>query len=911
MRGGMELLRFTGGLVSRYLLARTDLRKLSVSASVFKNWFLRSVGYMFLRPGMKYLGGVGTGTIGRNIPFVKATDDTALIELSNITMRVRINDTLLAYPTVSTTVLNSSFGSGTDWTDVDEVGGVSTIGAGFLDMTSNGVALARREQAVTVALADQGVEHCIKIEVVRGPVGLQIGSTSGGAELFAQSQLGVGQHCIAFTPSGATFYIRFYSSLIRLVRVDSCASFTGAMTLTTPWNSQAALRSIIFDQSADVIFLACRNELNVPIHPRRIERRGTGRSWSLIAYAPEDGPFLVENVTPTTITASALTGNVTLTASRPVFNTSHEPALRGVGALFSLTSTGQTVSASITAENTFTNAIQVTGVGATRNFAIQITGTFVGTVHLQRSLDSDAGPWADVSGTGPWTAPVSTSLTDGLDNQIAWYRIGIKTGNYTSGTAEVRLTDSEGSIRGIARITAVASAISASAEVLAPLGSTTATDIWQEGEWSTYRGYPTAVKFHGLKLWWAGKGKAWGSISDAFESFDETFEGDAGAVNRSLTNGPVDKVSWIASMRRLIFGAQGAEVSAISSSLDEPLTPTNFDPRSTSNQGSAAVGAVTVDQGTFFVNRSGMKLFLLTPDQAGIDYVPSDMLKFAPEAGFPGIVAIAVQRQPETRVHCVRSDGLVLSMLLDSTEDVQSLAEIETDGTIIDVAILPARDGELDDQVYFTVTRNINGSNVTYVEKLALETECRGGVTNKTCDSFVYYSGAATTTITGLGHLEGEEVVVWGNGARISAGHGDEQITYTVSSAQITGLPVAVTTACVGKAYVADWRSTKLAYLAEPGKSALGARKKVGALGLVLADTSRSSIQYGPSFTELDPMPEIENYAVAADAIDDYEGDMIPFPRTDWTTDSRVCLRADSPGHAHALALTLDMDSNK
>ena len=145
MRGGLEFLRFNGGLVSRYLLARTDLRKMMVSASVLTNWFLRSIGYMFFRPGMKYLGGVGAGTIGRNIPFVKATDDTALIELSNGVMRVRVDDALLTYPTVSTVVLNSSFGSGTNWTDVDEAGGTSTIGAGFLDLVGNGVALADQQ----------------------------------------------------------------------------------------------------------------------------------------------------------------------------------------------------------------------------------------------------------------------------------------------------------------------------------------------------------------------------------------------------------------------------------------------------------------------------------------------------------------------------------------------------------------------------------------------------------------------------------------------------------------------------------------------------------------------------------------------------------------------------------------------
>ena len=521
MKGGLELLRFNGGLVSEYLIARLDLRKLAVSATLMTNWILRSVGYMFMRPGMKYIGGVGSGTIGRQIGFVKSVSDTAVIELSSSTMRVRVNDALIVYPTVGTSVGNSGFSSGTSWTDLDEAGGTSTIGAGYLDLVSNGTARAIREQAVTIAAADQNVEHCLRILVLRGPVGFQVGSTSGASDLFTTSSLDVGEHCIAFTPTGGTAYVRFFSPLIRSTRVDFCSITTGTLSLSTPWSTQSSLRSIRYDQSGDVIFVASKSFLGVNLHPRKIERRGNGRSWSLVAYAPEDGPFMVENLTPTTITASALTGNVTLTASRPLFTTEHEPPTNGVGALFSLTSSGQDVIVSITAENTFSNSIQVTGTGTTRAFTVTVSGTFVATVVLQRSIDSATGPFTDVSGES-YTAPVTKSFNDGLTNQIAWYRIGVKTGGYTSGTVSARLTITSGSVRGVARITSISSSTSASAEVLADLGSTTATDVWQEGEWSTLRGYPGALKFHSLRLWLAGKGKAWGSVSDAFASFDET-----------------------------------------------------------------------------------------------------------------------------------------------------------------------------------------------------------------------------------------------------------------------------------------------------------------------------------------------------------------------------------------------------
>jgi hypothetical protein len=83
-------------------------------------------------------------------------------------------------------------------------------------------------------------------------------------------------------------------------------------------------------------------------------------------------------------------------------------------------------SASIAAENTFTTAVQLEG-----NFNISISGTFVATVVVQRSIDNTN--WFDVNS---FTAPFEGT---GFDPEVMYYRIGVKTGGYTSGTAVVRL----------------------------------------------------------------------------------------------------------------------------------------------------------------------------------------------------------------------------------------------------------------------------------------------------------------------------------------------------------------------------------------------------------------------------------------------------------------------------------------
>ncbi len=84
------------------------------------------------------------------------------------------------------------------------------------------------------------------------------------------------------------------------------------------------------------------------------------------------------------------------------------------------------VTKAITAQNTFTDPVQLTG-----NFNLSISGTFAATVTVQRSNDNST--WRDVD---TFTAP---SEEVGYEPEVMWYRAGVKTGAFTSGTADVRL----------------------------------------------------------------------------------------------------------------------------------------------------------------------------------------------------------------------------------------------------------------------------------------------------------------------------------------------------------------------------------------------------------------------------------------------------------------------------------------
>lgn len=873
-----EVLAFNRGIVSRLALGRVDVKRVAMSAQEQTNWIPRVLGPMSLRPGLQHIGATLNNDVARTLPFIFSTTDTALIELTGGAMRVRVSETLVTRVAVSTAVTNDSFATDlTGWTDNDEVGGVSAWGTGgYMALKGTGTAAAIRDQTVTVAAGDFNKEHALNIVVVSGELILRVGDTAAGSdELISETTLRPGTHSLAFTPTGANVYVRLQARLSYTTNVASCAiAAAGSMELATPW-AEEDLPNIRYKQSGDVIFVACSG-----VKQKRIERRGTN-SWSLVDYVANVGPLRVGNATPITLAPSAIKGDITLTASKALFKSTN------VGSLFAIDSTGQTVSTTITAADVFSDPIRVTGIGAGRTFGITVSNTWDGTVTLQRSV-GDVGAWVDVNN---YTTNQSTTLSDTLDNQIIYYRIGVKPANYTSGTIDVSLTYSAGTIRGYARVTGYTSATVVSAQVVKDFGSTNATVDWLEGAWSTRRGFPSAVGIHEGRVWWAGKDKISGSVSDDFANFDDATTGDSGPISRSIGAGPVDTINWLLESQQLLVGAQGAELICRSSSLGEPLTPTNFNLKEATSRGSKGVDAVKVDTSGVFVDRSGSRVYELEYDTIGTNYTAVDLTAIAPEIGLPSITRIGAQRRPDTRLHFVRSDGTVALIVFDKAEDVKAWVEIETNGLVEDVCMLP---GDEEDLVYYTVARTVGGSTVRYLERWALQSECVGGAINKQADSFILYTGAATTNITGLDHLEGESVVCWANGKDMGA--------FTVASGAIT-LPTAQTNVVVGLTYRARYRSVKFRRLTK--------RKKLDQLGLLLIDTHYQGLKYGQDFDHLDDLPLTEmETATAADTIwTDYDFDSFATNGT-FDTNARLCLEANAPRPATVAACIIGKEEN-
>ena len=750
-------------------------------------------------------------------------------------------------------------------------------GPGVMRLVGVKYGSARRYQQVTVSGGDADTEHALRIVIARGPVLLRVGSTAGDDDIFRQAALRTGTHSIAFTPGG-NFYIEFSSSLEYPVWVDSVTvESSGTMSLPTPWTNATECQSVRWQQSGDVVFCAASG-----IQQRRIERRDNN-SWSVVVYEPTDGPYLTENTEPIRLTPSAISGFITLTADAPIFRSGH------VGALYRLTSQGQEVESDISAESTFTNSIRVTGVTSGRIFNLDIAGTWTGTVSLQRSV-GEVGSWVTVA---TYTSNTSTTYDDGLDNSEVYYRLGIDTGDYGSGTAECALSIDTGSITGVVRVTSFSNASSVSGIVLSPLGGTSATEVWAEGAWSEVQGWPDAVAIWDGRLWWSGGGRNYGSASDAFSVFDPDIEGDSAPINREVGETGASTTHWLLPLTHLVAGTGGAEYSVRSTSFDEPVTPSNYNVKARSTKGSTAVPAAVADDRGYFVGRDNRTIYELRYSPEIYGYSASKATVLCPEIGDGEFVRIAVQHHPEMRLHAVRADGTAAMLLVNEVEDVKAWVDIETDGNIEDVVILP---GDEEDRVFYRVRRNIDGVNTRYHERLALESECVGGTLNLQADAYITGGGSVVAA-----HLANEDVIVWADGAY--------QGTDTLNGAGVSSLG-PFDSWVVGLAYEGTYKSAKLA-----GQTALGLslsqRSRINSIGLVLADTHHDGLYFGQNTTTMDPLPAVVNEEdVAEDTIFGHLDDgMIEFSG-EWNPDSRLHLKAYAPKPCTVLAVVLNVTRN-
>jgi len=435
-------------------------------------------------------------------------------------------------------------------------------------------------------------------------------------------------------------------------------------------------------------------------------------------------------------------------------------------------------------------------------------------------------------------------------------------------------------------------------EVLDQFYSIDSTSEWDYSSWSDAMGWPTVVEIFGGRLFWGRGDTMFGSVSDQYRSFDDQVIGDSAPIIRSLNSRGYDGVRWLLALQRLIAGTDVSEVSVRSSAFDEPLTALNWHPLDASTQGGADIRAVKSDKDGIFVTAAGRSVYRAAWNQNEGDYSSADLTALHQDIfGSASIVAIAIQRKPDSIIWFALSDGGCRALTYEPSENVIAWSSLKTDGNILDVSV--AR-GSTEDSVYFKIDRNGSAG----IEKLSQLRDCRGGNLNCLADAFTKFSGAPTTVFS-VPHLDGRDVTVWADGAAVH----DQGNLYTVSGGQVT-LAAAASDVVIGLPYIGDYVSTKLAYGAALG-TAMFQKKRVSALGLYFVDTILDGVRVGRDAANLFAFTTTKDDGpiTPGELQSEFDGPMMDFAG-DWDTDSRIHVKMQSPYPCTVAALAMQVKTN-
>jgi hypothetical protein len=564
--------------------------------------------------------------------------------------------------------------------------------------------------------------------------------------------------------------------------------------------TESELQEIKYTQINNVVYFVHPNH-----HPYRLARY-SDTNWMFGEVVWAWPPMLDQNVTPVTITPSARTSNagqITLTASYPIFKESH------IGSFWQIDHATESGVLNHPIATPMSANFSVLG-----KWQIQSFGTWSANISLQASSDNGA-TW-EVRRTYVSRNDYNVVST-GEESQETLFRFVVN--NYvatTSGsTPRIQMSAIEPLLRGFVKIVSVFGTTAgfegeplfyqkAKAIVVKTLGATSATSLWYEGAFSTEQGYPNAIGLHESRLIFAGTKSSpntlWGSYSNDFQNFRKgAFDADSWAFTLASTTG--GRVNWLVSKTALLIGTSLDEWSLSASDSSRPLTSTNVRAQAQSQYGSSNLPALVVNDTILYIQRMARKIRELIYTWSSESWISNDITALAEHTTRTLIREVAYQRVPDAVYWFVRGDGQLVSMTYEREQQVVGFARHSTDGEFESVTSINGTTGE--DEVWVSVKRTINNQIVRSVERFktgmreALDTGDKSawffvdsGV--QTLPTFSSGVPVSTSTITGLSHLEGKEVSVWAGVCNAR----DNEITYGIVTPVIdpaTGKPMAVT----------------------------------------------------------------------------------------------------------------------
>jgi hypothetical protein len=345
---------------------------------------------------------------------------------------------------------------------------------------------------------------------------------------------------------------------------------------------------------------------------------------------------------------------------------------------------------------------------------------------------------------------------------------------------------------GLVKLTGYTSATIATGVIKRELTSTTAaqSDSWAllSSVWNSIDGHPKTCTFYQQRLWFANSSaypqSLWGSRSGLAFDFEPGTLDDS-AIYKTVSADEVNPIQYLSSARTLLIFGYGAEFDGMGG-IEKPISQLNMQFTKQSEWGSDVVRPITVGNEILFAERGRRALRVFFRQQVdGYDSV--DISVYSDHLLKDKVRSTSYARRPSTAVWISTDQEGFCCLVYNKEQNTIAMSSMETDGAVEWFATIPGSDGN--DETWASVFRVSGGVTKRYIERLDW-TIGRGKFDAGKSQTF----GGPTTSITGLGHLEGRVVGLVGDDIYMG--------TATVTGGAITA-PRAVTTANVGLPYEA------------------------------------------------------------------------------------------------------------
>jgi hypothetical protein len=507
------------------------------------------------------------------------------------------------------------------------------------------------------------------------------------------------------------------------------------------------------------------------------------------------------------------------------------------------------------------------------------------------------GPYLATNTTTTTLTPASASVGTGV-NITASAVTGINGGTGFQTTDVGRIISFNS---GKAKITARTSTTVVVCTITTAFASTAATAAFNLGAFSDTTGHPSCVSFFEQRLVFAGTTDEpqtiFFSAAGDYENMTTGTNADDAMVYTIAAN-QVNAIRYMKAVRTLVVGTTGGEYTVSADGTDASITPTNITIKRQSSYGSANVDAIPAGNAILFLQKAKRKIRELQYNFDSDGYQAPDLTILNETVTDTGINEMSYQQEPGSNIWCVRDDGVLACLTYQRSENVIAWSRhifggAFGSGRAVCESIASISGTLTEDEVWVIVKRTVNGATKRYVECFSdFDFDETDANDFKFLDSHLSYSGSATTSLSGLSHLEGQTVSILADGAV----HADK----TVSSGAIT-LDRSVTKACVGLSYDSILQTMRIEGGAAEGTSQ-GKTKRISKVVLRLFETV--GVKVGPSLTNLETIPFRTTSSLLSNPVDTLlSGDKEIEFNDDYNSDGFIFIKQDQPLPCSILAI--------